>query len=47
MWVPVTTAWHVLRLWMEETASRNANIILVGNPEGKRLKRRWGMIILE
>jgi hypothetical protein len=20
-WVPVTTAWHILGLWMEETAS--------------------------
>jgi hypothetical protein len=22
MWVPVTMVWHILRLWMEETASR-------------------------
>jgi hypothetical protein len=22
MWVSATTAWHVLRLWMEKTASR-------------------------
>jgi hypothetical protein len=33
-WVPVTTAWSVLRLWMEETASRYGGypwIYLIGN----------------
>jgi hypothetical protein len=26
MWVPVTTAWRVLGLWMEETASRYGGV---------------------